>query len=136
MEIIQTILMIIGAITIIWLICKAINGTFWLLGELLEAGFRNHFPFDFMFGISWIISEMKSRGYHKTDIMDAGGENPKVIMKNPETEIEMEIRLHAPLFTNEESCIFVTNQNNQTAIVMKGTASGENKRLLAMFLEC
>ena len=136
MEIIQTILMIIGTITVIWLIYKAINGTFWLLGELLEAGFRNQFPFDFMMGISWIISEMGSRGYQKTDIMDAGGENPKVRMKNPETGIEMEIRLHAPLFTDEESCIFITNQNKKTAIVMKGSISDENKKLLGKFLEC
>ena len=50
--------------------------------------------------------------------------------------IEMEIRLHAPLFTDEESCIFVTNQNKNTAIVMKGSTSGENKKNLRKFLEC
>ena len=97
MEIIQTILMIIGVITIIWLIYKAFNGTIWFLGELLEAGFRNRYPCDFMMNIAWIVSRMESRGFRQADMIDAGGDYPGIIMKNPRTDVEMEIRLRAPL---------------------------------------
>ena len=41
--------------------------------------------------------------------------------------IEMEIRLHAPLFTDEESCIFVTIQNKNEIIgelIMQNEALG------------
>lgn len=135
MDIIQTILMIIGAITIIWLIYKAINGTFWLLGALFEAGFRDKFPCDFMMTIGWAVSEMESRGFRQADMIDAGGDNPGIVMKNPRTDVEMEIRLHAPLLSDKGYCIIVANHNDNTAIVMQDSASEVNKRLLGKFLE-
>lgn len=98
MEVLQTILMVIGAVTFIWLLVKLAKGCFWLLGGLLEAGFRNRFPDDFMMHFGWIISEMETRGYVQSDMMDAGGEYPGILMKNEETGGEMEIRLRAPFF--------------------------------------
>ena len=135
MEIIQTILMIIGVITIIWLIYKAFNGTIWFLGELLEAGFRNRYPCDFMMNIAWIVSRMESRGFRQADMIDAGGDYPGIIMKNPRTDVEMEIRLRAPLLSDKGYSVIVANHNNNTAIVMQDSASDENKRLLGKFLE-
>lgn len=135
MEVIQTILMIIGAITVIWLIYKTIKGTLGLLGALFEAGFRNRYPNDFMMNLGWIISDMESRGYKQAEMIDAGGDNPGVIMKNSRTDIEMEIRLRAPLLSDKGYSVIVANHSNNTAIVMQNSASEDNKRLLKRFLE-
>ena len=135
MEVIQTILMIIGAITVIWLIYKIIKGTLWLLGAFFEAGFRNRYPNDFMMNLGWIISDMESRGFRQADMIDSGGDNPGVIMKNSRTDIEMEIRLRAPLLSDKGYSVIVANHSNNTAIVMQNSASEVNKRLLARFLE-
>lgn len=81
MEIIQTILMIVGAIALLWLLVKIIKGVPVVLGEFLEAGFRNSFPYDFMMYFEWIVSEMKLRGYNEVREEDAGSEYPGLIMK-------------------------------------------------------
>ena len=135
MEIYQIILMGIGAITLIWLVVKTIKGVFWLLGKGLESCFREKYPYDFEINLGWVIQEMKSRGYRQTAVLDAGGDYPGVIMKNPGTEIEMEVRLRAPLLTNKGYSIVVANHLNNTAIVMQDSASEENKRLLIKFME-
>ena len=135
MEIYQIILMGIGAITLIWLVVKTIKGVFWLLGKGLESCFREKYPYDFEINLGWVIQEMKSRGYRQTAVLDAGGDYPGVIMKNPRTEIEMEVRLRAPLLTNKGYSIVVANHLNNTAIVMQDSASDENKRLLSKFME-
>ena len=135
MEIYQIILMGIGAITLIWLVVKTIKGVFWLLGKGLESCFREKYPYDFEINLGWVIQEMKSRGYRQTAVLDAGGDYPGVIMKNPGTEIEMEVRLRAPLLTNKGYSIVVANHLNNTAIVMQDSASDENKRLLSKFME-
>jgi hypothetical protein len=135
MEVIQTILMIIGAITVVWLIYKTIKGALWLLGAFLEAGFRNRYPNDFMMNLGWIISDMESRGFRQAGMIDSGGDNPGVIMKNSRTDIEMEIRLCAPLLSDKGYSVIVANHSNNTAIVMQNSASEDNKRLLTRFLE-
>lgn len=127
--------MIIGAITVVWLIYKTIKGALWLLGALFEAGFRNRYPNDFMMNLGWIISEMESRGYKQAEMIDAGGDNPGVIMKNSRTDVEMEIRLRAPLLSDKGYSVIVANHSNNTAIVMQNSASEDNKRLLTRFLE-
>ena len=135
MEIYKIILMCIGAITLIWIVVKTIKGVFWLLGKGLESCFREKYPYDFEINLGWVIQEMKSRGYRQTAVLDAGGDYPGVIMKNPGTEIEMEVRLRAPLLTNKGYSIVVANHLNNTAIVMQDSASDENKRLLSKFME-
>ena len=135
MEIYQIILMGIGAITLIWIVVKTIKGVFWLLGKGLESCFREKYPYDFEINLGWVIQEMKSRGYRQTAVLDAGGDYPGVIMKNPGTEIEMEVRLRAPLLTNKGYSIVVANHLNNTAIVMQDSASDENKRLLSKYME-
>ncbi len=135
MEIYQIILMWIGAITLIWIVVKTIKGVFWLLGKGLESCFREKYPYDFEINLGWVIQEMKSRGYRQTAVLDAGGDYPGVIMKNPRTEIEMEVRLRAPLLTNKGYSIVVANHLNNTAIVMQDSASDENKRLLSKYME-
>lgn len=131
----QNILMVIGAITSLWLVIKTIKGFFLFIGAIFEAGFRDKFPYDFMMHFGWIITEMKSRNYSKTGIIDAGGENPGVIMKNTETGNEMEIRLRAPLLSDKGYDIIVSNCDNKTAIVMQNSVSEENKKLLDKYLE-
>ena len=135
MEIYQIILMGIGAITLIWLVVKTIKGVFWLLGKGLESCFREKYPYDFEINLVWVIQEMKSHGYRQAAMMDAGSDNPGVIMINSESSIEMEVRLHAPLLTDKGYSIIVANHNNNTAVVMQDSASDENKRLLSKYLE-
>ena len=135
MEIYQIILMGIGAITLIWIVVKTIKGVFWLLGKGLESCFREKFPYDFEINLGWVIQEMKSHGYRQAAMMDAGSDNPGVIMINSESSIEMEVRLHAPLLTNKGYSIIVANHSNNTAVVMQDSASDENKRFLSKCLE-
>ena len=135
MEIYQIILMGIGTITLIWLVVKTIKGVFWLLGKGLESCFREKYPYDFEINLGWVIQEMKSHGYRQVAMMDAGSDNPGVIMINSESRIEMEVRLHAPLLTDKGYSIIVANHNNNTAVVMQDSASDENKRFLSKYLE-
>jgi hypothetical protein len=135
MEIYQIILMGIGAITLIWLVVKTIKGVFWLLGKGLESCFREKYPYDFEINLGWVIQEMNSHGYRQAAMMDAGSDNPGVIMKNSESGIEMEIRLRAPLLSDKGYSIIVANHSNNTAIVMQDSDSDENKRLLSKYLE-
>ena len=135
MEIYQIILMCIGAITLIWIVVKTIKGVFWLLGKGLESCFREKYPYDFEINLGWVIQEMKSRGYRQAAMMDAGSDNPGVIMINSESGIEMEVRLHAPLLTNKGYSIIVANHSNNTAVVMQDSSSDENKRFLSKYLE-
>ena len=135
MEVLQTILMVIGAITLLWLVVKFAKGCLWFLGKMFEAGFRERYPFDFMMHFQWIVSEMETRGYAQAGMMDAGGDYPGLLMKNERTGIEMEIRLRAPLLSDKGYSIVVSNHNNKTAIVMQDSASDDNKRLLSKYLE-
>ena len=135
MEIYQIILMGIGAITLIWIVVKTIKGVFWLLGKGLESCFREKYPYDFEINLGWVIQEMKSHGYRQAAMMDAGSDNPGVIMINSESGIEMEVRLHAPLLTDKGYSIIVANHSNNTAVVMQDSSSDENKRFLSKYLE-
>ena len=135
MEVLQTILIIIGTITLLWLVVKFAKGCLWLLGKLFEAGFRERYPYDFMMHFQWIVSEMETRGYAQAGMTDAGGDYPGLLMKNDGTGVEMEIRLRAPLFSDKGYSIVVANHNNHTAIVMQDSASDDNKRLLSKYLE-
>ena len=134
MEVLQTILMVIGAITLLWLVIKFSKGCLWLLGKMFEAGFRERYPYDFMMHFQWIISEMETRGYAQTGTMDAGGDYPGLLMKNKGTGVEMEIRLRAPLLSDKGYSIVVANHNNNTAIVMQDSASECNIELLKKYL--
>ena len=134
MEVLQTILMVVGAITLLWLVIKFAKGCLWLLGKMFEAGFRERYPYDFMMHFQWIVSEMEVRGYAQAGMMDAGGDYPGLLMKNEGTGAEMEIRLRAPLFSDKGYSIVVANHNNHTAIVMQNSASDDNKSLLTKYL--
>ena len=135
MEVLQTILMVVGAITLLWVVVKFAKGCLWFLGKMFEAGFRERYPYDFMMHFQWIVSEMETRGYAQAGMMDAGGDYPGLLMKNEGTGVEMEIRLRAPLFSDKGYSIVVANHNNNTAIVMQDSASDGNKRLLSKYLE-
>ena len=135
MEIYQIVLMVIGAITVIWLVVKTIKGVIWLLEAGMQSCYREKYPYDFQMNLGWIIKEMNARGYEQTSTIDAGGDYPGVTMRHPETDIEMEVRLRASLLTTKGYSIIVANHNNNTAIVMQDSASDENKRLLEKYLE-
>ena len=135
MEIYQIVLMIIGAITLVWLSYKVLKGFIWCLDAGLASCFREKYPYDFEINLGWVIKDLKSRGYRQAATMGAGSDYPGVIMKHPESGIEMEIRLRAPLFSDKGYSIVVANHNNNTAIVMQDSASGDNKKLLSKYLE-
>ena len=106
---------------------------------LLDAGlancFREKYPYGFESNLRWVVSELKLRGYRKATTLDAESETPGLMMKNPETGIEMEVRLHAPLFTSKGNSIIIANHDNNTAIVLQDSVSDENKKLLGKYLE-
>ena len=135
MEIYQIVLMVIGAITLVWLSYKALKGFVWCLNVGLASCFRKKYPYDFEINLGWVIKELKFRGYRQAAMMGAGSDYPGVIMKHPESGIEMEIRLRAPLFSDKGYSIVVANHNNNTAIVMQDSASDDNKKLLSKYLE-
>ena len=135
MEVYQKILIVIGAITVIWLIYRAIKGIFYVLGVGMAGAFRDKFPYDFKINLEWVISELKFRGYVEAAMMDAGGDYPGVIMKHPQTGNEIEVRLQAPLFTSKGYSIIVANHDDNTAIVMQDSGSDVNKKLLLKYLE-
>ena len=134
MEIYQIVLMVIGAITLIWLLYKVVKGILWLLEAGMQSCFREKYPYDFQMNLGWVTEELKFCGYEPTTTIDAGSDYPGVIMRHPETGTEMEVRLRAPLLTTNGYSIIVANHNNNTAIVMQDSASNENKRLLELFL--
>ena len=135
MEIYQIVLMVIGATTLVWLSYKVLKGFIWCLDAGLASCFREKYPYDFEINLGWVIKDLKSRGYRQAATMGAGSDYPGVIMKHPESGIEMEIRLRAPLFSDKGYSIVVANHNNNTAIVMQDSASGDNKKLLSKYLE-
>ena len=135
MEIYQIALMVIGSITLLWLVVKVVKGIFWFLEAGMESCFREKYPYDFEMHLEWIIKELESRGYEQTQTIDAGGDYPGVILNNPQTGTEMEVRLRAPLLTTTGYSIVVANHKHKTAIVMQDSASDENKRLLKKYLE-
>lgn len=135
MEIYQIVLMVIGAITLVWLSYKALKGFVWCLNVGLASCFREKYPYDFEINLGWVIKELKFRGYRQAAMMGAGSDYPGVIMKHPESGIEMEIRLRAPLLSDKGYSIVVANHNNNTAIVMQDSASDDNKSLLSKYLE-
>ena len=135
MEIYQIVLMVIGAITLIWLLYKSLKGILWLLEAGMASCFREKYPYDFTSNLSWVVNELMSRGFEQTSMLEAGSDYPGVILKHPETGAEMEIRLHAPLLTDKGYSIIVSNHNDNTAIVMQDSASDENKRFLEKYLE-
>ena len=135
MEIYQIVLMVIGAITLLWLVVKAVKGFFGLLDAGMAGAFREKYPNDFEINLEWVIKELKNKGYIQMATMDAGSDNPGIIMSHPESASEMEIRLHAPLLTDKGFSIIVANHQNNTAIVMQDSASDENKSLLRKFLD-
>ena len=135
MEIYQIVLMVIGAITLVWLLYKTVKGILWLLDAGMQSCFREKFPYDFTINIGWVINELNSRGFRQTTTLEAGSDYPGVIMNHPETGVEIEVRLHAPLLTDKGYSIVVSNHNDKTAIVMQASASDENKRFLEKYLE-
>ena len=135
MEIYQIVLMVIGAITVTYLFYKTVKGVFLLLDSGLASCFREKYPYDFERNLSWIVSELKMKGYRQAATMGAGSEYPGLMMKHPETGTEIEVRLRAPLFTTKGNSIIVVNHAYNTAIVLQDSASEENKILLKKYFD-
>ena len=135
MEIYQIVLMVIGAITVTYLFYKTVKGVFLILDSGLASCFREKYPYDFERNLSWIVSELKMKGYRQAATMDAGSEYPGLMMKHPETGTEIEVRLRAPLFTTKGNSIIVVNHAYNTAIVLQDSASEENKILLKKYFD-
>ncbi len=126
--------MVIGGITVIWLVYKFIKEFPRMVGEGLEAGFRSKFPNDFLMNLSWVVAELNTKGYAQASIFGAGSDKPGIVMKNHETDVEVEVRLDAPLFTDKGYSIVVANRAKNTALVLPATQSEENKELLKSYM--
>lgn len=127
MEILQTILTIIGGITALWLAYKILHGTLIFLNAAMAAAFREKYPNDFFMCIDWVLEIFSQNGYKVTETMDAGSIEPGVKMRKDEHLLE--IRLHAPL-TSGSQTISIIDDDNSLFISVPQATSELNKNLL------
>lgn len=93
LQILEYILMGIGALTVIYIACKTPT---WL-GAMFEAGNRNQFSFDYLPALSRVIDFFEKNGFTKGDLINPGSDKPGINMSKGENEIE--IYLDSPLDT-------------------------------------
>lgn len=91
LQILEYLLMGIGALTVIFIACKIPT---WF-GAMLEAGGRNQFPFDYLPALSRAIGFFEKSGFTKGDLINPGSDKPGINMLKGESEIE--IYLDSPL---------------------------------------
>lgn len=127
MEILQTILTVIGGITALWLANKILRGTLIFLNAAMAAAFREKYPNDFFMCIDWVLEIFSQNGYKVTETMDAGSIEPGVKMKKDNRQIE--IRLIAPL-TSASQTISIIDDANSLFISLPQVSSEMNKSLL------
>lgn len=91
LQVLEYILMGIGALTVIFIACKFPT---WF-GAMLEAGGRNQFPFDYLPALSRVIDFFEKNGFTKGDLINPGSDKPGINMLKGESEIG--IYLDSPL---------------------------------------
>lgn len=91
LQILEYILMWTGALTVIFIACKIPT---WF-GAMLEAGWRNQFPFDYLPALSRGIDFFEKNGFTKGNLIKPGSDKPGINMFKGENEIE--IYLDSPL---------------------------------------
>ena len=100
----------------------------------VEAGFRSHFPLDYLGHLRWIERELANRGFQRTIILAPGSSYPGVMMKNDETGSEIEVSLCAPILSGSKYHIEVLNPATQKSITLPLEESDESKQMLQGFL--
>lgn len=91
LQVLEYILMGIGALTVIFIACKFPT---WF-GAMFEAGGRNQFPFDYLPALSRVIDFFEKNGFTKGDLINPGSDKPGINMSKG--EIKIEIYLDSPL---------------------------------------
>lgn len=126
---------IVGTLATMWMIYKGGKFLLNLGGWMLEAAFRDKFPYDYEMNLSWITQKFRDLGYRKVFAIEPGGDAPGFFFKKSKCKTEVEVRLNAPLFTSEKNSVVIVNYANNIAIVMPDSCSDENKCLLEKFCE-
>lgn len=79
-------------------VISIMGGLYWLgkkifegMAKGLEAAFRNKFPFDYWFNLSWVIHLFKKHGYEedKYSDIDAGSDCPGIKMVRGDELVEI-----------------------------------------------
>ena len=83
----------------------------YFMGMALESGFRNQFPNDFMFSLSWITNYFHKKGFVNIGLLDSGSEHPGVTLFNGKEQIT--IRLNAPLDGSDGSVDVYLNKETK-----------------------
>lgn len=91
---------IILSLTILGLVATALFFIF--LGPILEAGFRNRFPFDYERHLLNEIAFFTNKGYLQVEYIDPGSEHPGILMSR-ENSPHVKIILNAPIAASDYS---------------------------------
>lgn len=91
---------IILSLTILGLVATALFFIF--LGPILEAGFRNRFPFDYERHLLNEIAFFTNKGYLQVEYIDPGSEHPGILMSR-ENSPHVKIILNAPIAPSDYS---------------------------------
>ena len=89
---------IILSLTILGLVATALFFIF--LGPILEAGFRNRFPFDYERHLLNEIAFFTNKGYLQVEYIDPGSEHPGILMSR-ENSPHVKIILNAPIAASD-----------------------------------
>lgn len=117
-------------------VISIMGGLYWLgkkifegMAKGLEAAFRNKFPFDYWFNLSWVIHLFKKHGYEedKYSDIDAGSDCPGIKMVRGDELVE--IYLIAPL--DGKFRIKVIFKNHDFSIEILAYESEKNSLLLS-----
>ncbi len=100
---------IVWAIIILLLLC-GFYVLFIFFAFSIEAGMRNKFPFDYLIGMSPIISLFKEYGFAESDYIDMGTDNPALEMTLNDEVVR--ITLHAPM--NFKNALFNLEEEDST----------------------
>lgn len=102
MNIFQTTFMWIGILSCFYWLYRLGKGFINLLGKLLEQGFRNRFPYDYVGAISWVVDIFRQHGFSndRCDYDIRNSDKPGIILKKQDNKVE--IYLIAPLDGRQE----------------------------------
>lgn len=101
-------------------------------GNMLEAGFRNQFPFDFQPTLLGYINILEKQGYTKGDLITLNADKPGIKMAKDNNNVE--IYLDTPLDGNQPSEVEIIFLEQSFKIRFPVKMSEEHKKLLTGIL--
>ena len=97
------------SVLLLGIIAGGVCGFFYFAAYVLEAGFRNKFPLDFVSHIGWVNDYFVQKGFTLLEHRGAGSDYPESVFAKDETQVI--VRLNAPLMTTKPQSITVLINN-------------------------